>query len=292
MGKKQRGLVETAATAILLAAGLGLMSCSLLEDSPRAEPESAAPQPSPSPTPTASPPRAGRDIGLGFPVCDVRRLGGIDFLGDDTDGTAWTATTFTDAGRCDKGGNSYLVAADVTGDGAADYSWGPLRHCFVCEPFGATDFDADGDDELVVLVTGGSVAAYKVLAAERARDGSIEFGPVNVARPGNRAGNLPPGKPLHFWVGGDEGFSAATACDEYPDDPVLIVAWSNHPIEGPGSETTEVHVTRLVLRDGAFHIVDAQNTDQPTTLGPNSSKSLPEVFSRRGRECGLRLRPL
>jgi hypothetical protein len=109
-----------------------------------------------------------------------------------------------------------------------------------------------------------------------------------VAPPGNRAGDLPTGKPLHMSAGGDEGFSATVACDGYPEDPILIVAWSNHPVERPGSETTKVHITRVVLRDGAFHVVNALITEQPTTYGPRSSASLPDVFSRRGRECSLR----
>ena len=281
MGKNLRPM-----TAIVLVAGIGLTSCSLLDGSSRSDQAAPVAQPSAIPTPTESPSPRGRDIGLGFPVCDVRRLSGIDFLGDGIDGTAWTATRLTKSGRCPKGTRPYLVAADVTGDGKADTSWGPLRHCFFCEPTGATDFDADGDDELVVLAAGGSVAAYQVLAAERSADGSLEFGPLKVAAPGNPAGNLQAGRSIHFWAGGDEGYSAATACDRYPEDPDLIVAWSNHPVDGPGSERTEIHITRLELRDGAFHVVEAVNTTQPT------DESLPEEFSRRGRECGLKFQPL
>jgi hypothetical protein len=283
----------TAATGALLVAVLGLTSFAAVEAfTARTTRGPIGPIPSESPSPTETPPGVGRDIGLRFPVCDVHRLSGIDFLGDGTDGTAWTATTVTDAGRCDKKEkNSYLVAADVTGDGAADASWGPLRYCFFCEPFGATDFDGDGDDELVVLVAGGSVAMYQVFAAEKAPDSSVEFGPLTLAPPGNPAGHLPAGKPLRMSAGGDEGFSATVACDGYPEDSVLIVAWSDHPVEGPGSETTEVHITRVVLQDGAFHVVDTLNTEQPTTYGPRSSASLPDVFSRRGRECGLRFNP-
>jgi hypothetical protein len=273
-------------TAMLLVAGLGLASCSLLDGSSSPDQASPVARPSATPTPTAGPSGRGRDIGLGFPVCDVRRLSGIDFLGDGVDGTAWTATKLTKADRCPKGTKPYLVAADVTGDGKADTSWGPLRHCFACEPTGATDFDADGDDELVVLAAGGSVAAYQVLAAERSADGSLEFGPLKVAGPGNPAGNLHAGRPIHFWAGGDEGYSAAAACDGYPEGPVLIVAWSNHPVDGPGSETTEVHITRLVLDDGAFHVVDSVDSKQPT------DDPLPKEFSRRGRECGLKFQPL
>jgi hypothetical protein len=224
----------------------------------------------------------GRDIGLAFPVCDVSRVRGIDLLGDGTAGNAWTATPVTVDGRCKKGGieDSYLVAVDVTGDGLADASWS-FEYCLFCEPLGATDFDGDGDDELVVLTQGGSVSEYSVFSASKESDGSVDIEPVSVADPGNPEGNLRAGKSLRMWAGGDEGFGAAVACEGYPEDPVVVVAWSNHPVEGPGSETTEVHVTRLVLRDGAFQVVDALNTEQPT------EDPLPEVFSSSGKACGL-----
>jgi hypothetical protein len=274
-----------AAAAGAIAVGvLGFASFAIVDFDSRAPQKPIAPNPTDSPS-LIEPSPGGRDIGLGFPVCDVHRLSGIDFLGDGADGTAWTASKVTEGGRCKKNQKSYLVAADVTGDGEADASWSPLRNCFFCEPFGTIDFDNDGDDELVVLVSGGSVSAYEVFAAEKSSDGSIAFGPVTVAPPGNPAGDLPAGQPLHMLAGGDEGFSGTIACDGYPEDPILIVAWSHHPVEGPGSETTEIHITRLSLRDGAFHVVDVLNTEQPTSF---DLQSLPDVFSRRGRECGLR----
>ena len=104
-------------------------------------------------------------------------------------------------------------------------------------------------------------------------------------RAGHPAGNLHAGRSIQFWAGGDEGYSAPTACDGYPEDPVLIVAWSNHAIEGPGSKRTEIHITRLELRDDAFRVVDAIDTKHPT------DDPLPEEFARRGRECGLKFQP-
>lgn len=283
------GRATIAIVGLLLAAAVAVGAFLLVEGRPSdGERTPTEAQPSETSARTESPFGRGRDIGLGFPVCDVQRLKGIDLLGDGTKGSAWTASRVTDGGRCDRSENSYLVAADVTGDGRADASWGQLVGCFVCRPFGATDFDGDGAEELVVLVSGGSVAAYQVLSAEEASDGSIDFDPVPVAPPGNRKGDLPAGEPLRMWAGGDEGFTASIACDRYPDDPILIVAWSDHPVEGPGSETTEIHITRLVLRDGSFHVVNSVNTEQPTAFGPDSNESLPKVFSRRGRECGLR----
>jgi hypothetical protein len=277
----------TAMTSLLVVGTLGLASLTAVQAFTAPTPrDPVAPMPTETPSPTESTsPENGRDIGLGFPVCDVSRLRGLDLLGDGTVGNAWTATGVSDDGRCKRGiEDSYLLAVDVTGDGLSDASWS-IKNCFFCEPLGATDFNGDGDDELVVLTHGGSVSSYSVFSAQQASDGSVDLGPVNVAEPGNPEGDLPAGKPLRIWTGGDEGFGAAVACEGYPEDPVLVVAWSNHPVEGPGSETTEVHVTRLVLRDGAFHVVDALNTEQPT------EDPRPEVFSSSGEACGLDFDP-
>lgn len=272
--------------SILVVGALGFASLTavgaLTAPTPKGPVGPVSPTESPSPESSAD---RGRDIGLGFPVCDVSRFGPIDLLGDGTAGSAWTATTGTDDGRCKRNEHSYLVAVDVTGDGVADASWGPLEWCFFCLPTGATDLDGDGDDELVVLAQGGSVVEYLVFSAAEASDGSVAFGPLLVAAPGNREGDLRAGEPLAIRAGGDEGFGAAVACEAYPEAPVLVVAWSNHPVEGPGSETSEVHVTRLVLREDAFHVIDALNTNQPTDA------SLPDVFSSGREACGLEFGP-
>ncbi len=76
------------------------------------------------------------------------------------------------------------------------------------------------------------------------------------------------------------------ACEGSPGDPILVVAWANHPVEGPGSETTEVHVTRLALRDDVARVVEASDTTQPT------ADPLPFPFGSTGRACGVDLDPL
>jgi len=280
----------TSMTGALVAAALGVASFAAVATftgSPSQDPVGLRP-PAKSPTRTESPSvGGGQDIGLGFRVCRVSRLAGIDLLGDGPADVAWTATPVTKRGRCNRdSANSYLVAVDVTGDGMADASWGLLEWCFECRPFGATDFDADGDEELVVLTSGGSVSSYIALTVERAGGGSVELRPLVVAAPGDRAAKLPPGRPLPMLVGGDEGFAAAVACEGYPEDPTVVLAWSNHPVEGPGSETTEIHITRLALQDGAFHIIDRSNTEQPTDA------PRPKELSRDSFACGLDLNPL
>jgi hypothetical protein len=217
-------------------------------------------------------------------VCDVTRLRGIDLLGDGTEGTAWTATTLRDNGKCKRDiEDSYLVAVDVTGDGMADASWETLRYCVYCRPYAAADLDGDGSEELLVIIQGGSVTQYSVFEATES-GGSVEFGPVRVAEPGDRKGGFPAGDIASIWVGGDEGFSGKFACENYPDDPVLVSGWSNHPIEGPDADITEVHLVRLELNDGVFEI-DALNLEQPT------DDPMPDGFPTGTEGCGIDLDP-
>jgi hypothetical protein len=227
----------------------------------------------------------GRDIGLGFRVCNVSKLSGLDLLGDGATSTAWTATDLADEAKCNRAiDDSHLVAVDVIGDGRVDASWEALEWCVVCRPFGGADFDGDGDDELVVLEQGGSVSSFLIFSVEKRPGGSLRLFPLKVAEPGNRKAALPPGRPLRFWVGGDEGGSANVACENYPEDPIFVVTTSYSPVEGPGSETTEIRVTSLSLRDGVFHVVDTTRTEQPT------DQFRPQPSGGPSKTCGLALR--
>jgi hypothetical protein len=235
--------------------------------------------PEEAPAPEEGP---GRDVGLPLGLCHVEQLRGIDLLGDGASGTAWTGAPVGEDGSCPEGFEGTIVAADVTGDGLADAWWGPLEHCVLCEPYDAADLDADGDEELVVLAQAASTPQFLLFSA---RPGP-ELAPITVAAPGHHPAGLPPGEPLSIRTGGDEGFRGAVACEGSPGDPILVVAWANHPVEGPGSETTEVHVTRLALRDDVARVVEASDTTQPT------ADPLPFPFGSTGRACGVDLDPL
>lgn len=214
----------------------------------------ASPEPSVSPSPEPE----GKDIGLGFNLCNVERLGGIDFLGDGTNGQAWTGTRAKGTGQCpdQDAFRTYLVAADVDGDGAADSVSETLPDCFYCHPFDAADLDADGDDELVVLWSEGSTPSFMIYAIAHG-----EIAPVLVAEPGHPEAREERGQPLTFATGGDEGYSGWVRCENFPDAPVLIVTWRDHPIEG---NTMEVHETRFVLQDdGMFHVVGSTDYSAP-----------------------------
>ncbi len=253
----------------------------------RGEDPTWQPLPAGAPSPAVEPRPSlddglGRDVGLPFRLCHVEGLRGIDLMGDGTEDTAWTGAPLREDGSCPEGFEETIVAVDVTGDGLADAWWGPLEHCVMCEPWDATDLDADGDEELVVLAQAASTPQFLLFSV---RPGP-ELAPVTVAAPGHGPAGLRPGEPLSIWTGGDEGFQGTVACEGYPEDPVLVVAWAYHPVEGPGSGTEEVHVARLALQpDGTVRVVDAIDTTQPV------GDPLPPPFGSDGRACGVDLQP-
>jgi hypothetical protein len=238
-------------------------------------------------TPTPATP-GGADIGLDFRLCDVQRLGGIDFFGDTSRSVAWTGSPLKESGKCSKAYDApHVVAVDLDGDGSAD-SFADLPTCTGCEPHDATDLGGDGTKELVVLLQYGSTPQYGIF--DVVPDGlprSAGIYPVFVGPPGARRAGLPPGEPVTLWTGGDEGFSAAIRCEAYPDAPELVLAWSSYSISGAEDDanaTEDFHLTRLRLAEpgpeaASFVVVDTMNTERP------SGEPLP--FETPPRTCGV-----
>jgi hypothetical protein len=212
--------------------------------------------PSVSPQPSVSGKTEGNNIGLGFNLCHDERLGGIDFLGDGTSGTAWIGVPTDDDGTCPRYGQPgrYVVAEDHTADGIAD-SWLNLPwSCDVdCVPYDATDLDGDGSDELIVA-SYFSIMDYHVMAVKPDASGVLRIVPLLVAEPGHPPAGLTAGEPLRIDAGGDAGYGSAIWCDNYPSDPVIVWAWVLGVVDG--NQPSEVHITRLQVRsDGLVHVV-------------------------------------
>jgi hypothetical protein len=240
--------------------------------------------PTQGPAPT-EPPLPGRDIGLPVNLCGVQTLIHVHFLGEGKDGTAWTGAPVDDAGRCPTTTeDTYVVAADLTGDGVADDVWRALEHCFMCEPYAAADLDGDGEDELVVLENGGTTPRFDLFDV-RSSAGEIRLRPIVVAPPGDARTGFPAGEPAHIVTGGDEGFSGYVSCERYPQRPEIVVAWADGPIDGPGFEWRDVHVARLVIEDGVAHVVDSSN-DRAA-----SDADLAYPFGTDNVACGLDWNP-
>ena len=233
--------------------------------------------------PQAPPGQDGTNIGLDAPLCNISDMT-ADLTGDQQPDGIWVGTQVQQDGRCpDTYDATNVVAVDVTGDGLADTSSTAIAYCVSCAPFGTIDFDADGRNELVVTEQAGSETQYGIFAVRpTGESGRLEIAPVLVADPGDPSGGFDAGKPFTFWAGGDEGRDEFVRCDSYPAAPVMVLSQTSHPIDGPGSDTKTVHVTRLELQaDGLIHVVGVDEYTQPT--------SDPLTFPTPTTACGLRL---
>lgn len=212
---------------------------------------------------SATPAPALADPGLGFPVCNVESLS-ADFDDNGVVDTAWTATKAPDAGPCPTFDGSFtVVAVDVTGDGVADGSAGPLEHCLACHPFAATDLDGDGVRELVVAEQSSSVTQYALFSIypHRAKTGQA-LKPITVAPPGDPDAGFQDGEPFTFWAGGDEGYASYVQCADDPSD--LLITQTSHPVEGPGSDVRRVQYTELRFADGRMQVIGRNDSTEPT----------------------------
>jgi WD40 repeat protein len=219
-----------------------------------------------SPTPSSSPsaPAEGQDVGLPFRICDVSTLAGIR-LTDAGPARVWVVTRVTEADRCPDLAAKHVVAADIDLDGVADV-WTEMTCRGGCQPLprAAMDLTADGTDELFVLEDLFSVADYQVFTIVGG-----ELVAATVAPPGHPEAGLIPGEVAVLSVGGDEGFGGYLRCEGDPAAPTLVVTWSEHPVEGPGSDVKQVHETRLVMEaDGTFRVTSSSDTTLPAGQAP------------------------
>lgn len=228
--------------------------------------------------PNAAPNPKTVDVGLDEPLCDVSTVR-ADFDGDGAQDTAWVGT-FVKNGRCGASdARDAIVAVDLDGDGLADASYATLPRCLLCQTYAATDLNADGASELVVLLEASSTPEYAIYGASSVT-GSDSPGmfPMLVST-GNAENGFPDGSQLTFTAGGDEGYSSAVRCEGFPAAPVLVLWRSEHPVEGPGADVKNVYETKLRLVSGSFAVVDARHFTQPT--------SDPSPFGLASHACGV-----
>jgi hypothetical protein len=228
--------------------------------------------------PNAAPKPKTVDIGLDAPLCDASTVK-ADFNGDGNQDTAWVGN-FSKNGRCATSDTQdAILAIDFNGDGLADGSYVSLPRCLMCRAYAATDLNADGASELVVLLQASSTPEYAVYGASPAT-GTESLGahPMFVST-GNAENGFPDGSQLTFFAGGDEGYTYAVQCEGFPATPGLVLWRSEHPVEGPGADVTDVYETKLQLVSGAFAVVAATHVTQPT--------SDPLPFNLTSKACGV-----
>ena len=250
----------------------------------RAPVEPANTSPTMQPTPQGQLPRGAEDVGIGFPICQVERLNRIDYLGDGTDGSAWTGAALEEEGQTCREAlrrARYVLAVDHTGDQGAD-SWVelPFECTAVCPPFAATDLDGNGTDELIVA-NYFSIMDFYVFAVLPDDSGDLQVEALLVAPPGHRPAGIKPGEPLRIDAGGDEGYGSSIRCEGYPSEPAIVWSWGYTLIDG--AEPGQVHATRIELRpDGRFHVVETNDS----TVPPGAQPDIPSQHEL-GSQCGV-----
>jgi hypothetical protein len=256
------------AVVVLLGTGGGVLALNHVFRSGSSSPGTSispvvTPEPSTEPTPSPAK-ETGRDIGLDFNVCFPDWLGGIDFAGDGTQGSAWTGVPVAEDGTCPRYARpfKYILAVDDTGDRLAD-SWIDLPFdCYVdCAPVDATDLDANGTEELVVN-SSFSIMDYYFFELRQTPGSDPHIEPILVADPGHEPAGITPGLLLRIDAGGDEGYGSSITCEGYPSAPVIVWSWSDAPVETDIPK--EVHITRIQLQaDGLFHVIGTNDYTVP-----------------------------
>jgi WD40-like Beta Propeller Repeat len=229
------------------------------------------PTQTPTPTPTMSASPVGKDIGLGFPVCNVTSVRGEFAPG--VDGKAYVATKAGDTECPDLGDGMQVLAVDVTGDALADTSYGPLECEQWCTAYATPDVDGDGTDELLVQNVEFSIVGLKLFEVQLG-DGGAAIGPVTVAPPGYPQGGLEPGAEPQLWLGGDAFDLDTLRCDDSPDGRVLIhTTATEDPPDSTDSVWRATAITYSLNDDFTVSIVEVREFTEPVGSGPPSFQS-------------------
>lgn len=247
----------------------------------QAVPDDGMPIPTPTPSATEqSPPEGSEDIGLGFPVCNVSSVSGT--FGEGVPGTAFLATKAGDS-RCPRLGDGFqLVAVDVSGEGLADVSFGPLECDEWCTAFATPDVDGDGTDELLIQNIQFSIAGLRLYEV---RAKPAEVFPVTVSTPGYPEGGLDPGTEPQLWVGGDAFDLDTLRCFAAGGSAgrVLIQTSASQVPPDSADSVWEATATWFDLNDdGTVSVVDVVTFEEPVGADPLS-------FEQGDGVCGARL---
>ncbi len=225
----------------------------------------------PPPTDAPSPGTEQQDIGLGFPVCDVTSVRGQFTLG--VHGKAFVATRAGDTACPDPGDGMQVLAVDVTGDGLADTSYGPLECDQWCSAYAAPDVDGDGTDELLVQNVEFSIVGLKLFEVQ-AGDGGAALGPVTVASPGSPREGLEPGAEPQLWLGGDAFDLDTLRCEDSLEGRVLVhTTATQDPPDSSDAVWRATATTFSLNADFTVSIVDVREFTEPVGTGPPSFQS-------------------
>ncbi len=118
------------------------------------------------------------------------------------DGDAWVATKTGDVGSPSLGDGTQLVAVDVSGDGVADASFGPLACDRVVLGVRGARCRRRRIDELLIQNIQFTIAGLR-LCTTFGSDPQPDAAPVTVSSRGCPGERLAPGAEPQLWIGGD-----------------------------------------------------------------------------------------
>jgi hypothetical protein len=232
-----------------------------------------APSVQPVPTPADVAP-TGKDIGLGFPVCNVSTIEG-PFASPHTNATISVATKAGDLGGCPQPDGAFnVVTLDTDQDGVADASFGPIECTIECRTFSAPDLDADGTAELLIVQSGGSILGLGLFDVD-VRESEPVLEPMTVASPGDPAGGFEPGEVVRLLLGGDEFYLDTLRCGdpEMRHGPGLIVTTAESlPHDSPDARW-HAHTTVFALVDGSLQVMNIGEFTEPAGVEAPSFQS-------------------
>ena len=222
------------------------------------------------PAPTTSPTPSGpMDIGLAFPVCDVRSMT-TDLDGNGTVDTVYVATKMSDAPTCPAPGSSTeVLAVDLNGDGNADAVGGPLACPSGCQPFATPDVNGDGVAEIAIVT-------------DRLADGTERIQLWDVTTPAGGSLAVIPfvdgnGDPATFtwgtvnnWTGNGPTISGVSCTTR--TSPPLLIEWQAIPT-GPGSYHVSEHGYHIVGTDLHTAFEDSYDVPGEETVFPDGGGS-------------------
>jgi dipeptidyl aminopeptidase/acylaminoacyl peptidase len=241
------------------------------------------------PTPSPGTDTPVRDLGLGFPICNVSTIED-EFAAPSENSTVFVATRTDDTGGgCPQPDQAFnLIALDTDRDRKADTSFGPIECELECRAFSAPDLDGDGTAELMVVQSGGAVVGMRLYDIESI-NGDVAIVPVSVAEPGDPDGLLEPGQQASFLFGGDAFELYAVRCGSWAEGvPALVVTLAESlPHDSLDAEWHAHEVTLVLQDDGLLHVVSVRDFTEPVTDDPGGPSF------RSGKQlCGSNLGPV
>ena len=202
------------------------------------------------PLPTgAIPAPAVVDLGPGFPVCNVQSMS-ADFDGNGSSDTAYLASKMSDGGCPLPGTSDEVLEVDLTGDGLADVSYGPLQCDAACRTFGTPDLDGDGRADIAIIQQDHPVdfvSTYRIV-----HPGSDQVAVAPFATADTTATHAFVDFP---WGSNAEGGGGAY-CGSQEEGTYRLAVWTASPNpDGTYAVTQDLYVAT----GGSFHFVSESN---------------------------------